>query len=184
MPTEAGASERGPLPLPKENLNHGLRLALTPWAVFSLGMILGWPLPFLGAVFAVLFTLGLQPLPPSYGWSLLRKSAVIMFCAWGLSAVLLPYPIVFLIVVCICVVLAFNLQLKTNDLLLSVFALIAALLVPYLTRNSPDLSGEIALWLVANLLIAMIALSSPHVLGHFGLEFRGLVEPLRPDVCF
>lgn len=157
MPTDASITDAEIAQPPKENHNHGLRLALTPWAVFVIGMIGEIPMAFLSAVFAALFTLGLKPLPPVYGWALLRKSALIMLLAWGLSVLLLPYPIVYLIFICLGVMLSYRLQLKTNDLLLSVFALIAALLVPYLTRNSPDLSGQIAFWLMAHLLIAMVA---------------------------
>ena len=120
-------------------------------------MIWGVPLAFVGAVFAVLFSLGLKPLPPRYGLALLGKSALIMLGAWGLSAALLPYPVVYLIFICAGILLAFHLQLRSGDLLLSVFAVISALLIPYLTRTSPDLASTIAFWLMGNLLIAMVA---------------------------
>lgn len=156
MPTETAVLEGSAEP-PSEKLNHGLRLALAPWAVFCAGMILSMPMAFVGAVFAALFTLGSKPLPPSYGWTLFRNSALIMVFAWGASAALLPYPAVYLIAVCLAVLSAYHLQLRTGDLLLSVFAVIAALLIPYLARNSTDLAGLIGFWLMANLLISMVA---------------------------
>lgn len=116
----------------------------------------GLPLAFVGAVFSVIFCVGRAPVPVAFAWALLSKSAVIMFLAWWLSAVLLPYPFVFLIAVCISVLLAYDLQLRTGDLLLSVFAVIAALLMPYLTRTSPDLAGTIGFWLMVNLLVALL----------------------------
>ena len=63
---------------------------------------------------------------------------------------------VFFISICIGVLLAYKMQLRTGDLLLSVFAVIAALLVPYLMSTSPALAWEIAFWLMVNLLVAMI----------------------------
>lgn len=141
---------------PPENLRHGLRLALAPWIVFSLGLLGYLQLAFIGSVFAALFALGLKPVPVSYGISLLTKSAAILLLSWGLSIWLLPYPVVFLIVVCVGVLLAYRLQIKTGDMLLSVFAVIAALLVPYLVRTGPELAGQIAFWLIANVSVAMI----------------------------
>ena len=63
----------------------------------------------------------------------------------------------FLLAVCVAVLLAYDFQLRTGDLLLSVFAVIAALLVPYLSLSSPELSGTIAFWLMVNLAIAVVA---------------------------
>ena len=40
--------------------------------------------------------------------------------------------------------------------MLSVFAVIAALLVPFLARMGPELAGTIAFWLIANVTVAMI----------------------------
>ena len=154
MPTDAATTLEPKRP---ENIGHGLRLALTPWIVFCAGMTLGLPLAFVGAVFAVIFSIGLKPVPVSYGLSLLCKSAAIMLAAWWLSATLLPYPVVFLVAVCVAVVAAYSLQLRTNDLLLSVFAVIAALLIPYLTRASSELAGTIAFWLLVNVLVSMVA---------------------------
>ena len=127
MPTDAGVTE-GDSEQQKQKLKHGLRLALTPWAVFSAGMIWGMPLAFVGAVFAAIFCLDRKPLPVRYGWALFYKSALVMLVALGLSAVLLPYPVVYLVAICVGVLLAYRLQLKSGDLLLSVFAVIAALL--------------------------------------------------------
>ena len=155
MPTDADKHSLAQI-TPPENVRHGLRLALAPWIVFSLGIVTNLQLAFIGSVFAALFTLGLKPVPVSYGIALLTKSAAILLLAWGLSIWFLPYPVVFLIFVCLGVLLAYRLQIKTGDLLLSVFAVIAALLVPFLARMDPELAGTIAYWLIANVAVAMI----------------------------
>ncbi|MEP1199892.1 hypothetical protein [Tateyamaria sp.] len=80
-----------------------------------------------------------------------------MLLALWLSALFVPYPVVMFLAVCLAVLLAYDLQLRTDDLLLSVFAVIAALLIPYLTLNSPAIADVIAFWLMTNVFIAIVA---------------------------
>ena len=139
------------------NIRHVLRLALAPWLVFLLGLIWGLPLAFIGAVFAVIFSLGKKALSLDYGWSLFSKSAVVMTMAWGIATMVTPYPPVMLVAVCVGTLLAYKMQMKTGDLLLAVFSVISALLIPHLAVTSPGLSSAIAFWLMVNLLVAMAA---------------------------
>ena len=138
-------------------LHHGLRLAVAPAAIFAIGLLFGWPLFFVGAVFAAIFTQGVAPIPKSAGLALVAIGSVLMVSAWIIATVLDPYPVAFLLAVCIAVGLCFAASIRGANVLVIVFALLGALLVPFLVRISPDLAGTIVFWLPANLLIALLA---------------------------
>lgn len=135
--------------------NHGLRLALTPAAVFCAGLILGWPLFYVGAVFATLFTQTPHPLTTRAGARLLVNATAIMGVAWLLATWLNPYPVVFLLGICIALGLAFRCSVSGGSTILVVLLLLGTLLVPFLVRTSSVLAWDIALSLVANIAIAL-----------------------------
>ncbi len=138
-------------------LHRGLRLALAPAAVFAAGLLLDWPLFYVGAVLAAIFTQAPAPIPTRSGLSLVAKGTVFMALAWLLATALDPYPLVFLIAICIAVALCFRASVAGSNILIIVFALLGALLIPFLVRLSPELAHKIMVWLPGNLLIALLA---------------------------
>lgn len=137
-------------------LRYGLRVAITPWLVFASGMIIDWPLAFVGAVFTALFSLGQKPVPNRYGIGLIVAAYGYMIGACVLAVLLRPYPVALLLMVFVAVVMSYYLLLKSQDILLVVMALLGALLIPLQARDSVDTAWQLALWLSNNLLIAFV----------------------------
>ncbi|MDJ0857982.1 MAG: hypothetical protein QNJ03_02805 [Dinoroseobacter sp.] len=147
-------------------------------------MIWGFQLSYVGAVFAMIFTIGPKAMPASYGWALTVKCAGILLVASFGSAVLLPYPLVFLTAICLSVMFAYRTQLVSGDVLLTVFALISALLVPHLTLLSPDLASEIAFALMANLVFAMIIAWCAYIVFPEGEAEQAQTAPKPPPESY
>lgn len=137
--------------------NLGLRLGLAPATLFALGMLFNWPVFYLAAVFAALFTQAPVPMPVSAGVRLLGLSAIMLAAAWVLSAALLPYPIVFLACVALALGAALRAAIQGANVLVVVLAMLAALLVPFLAKLSLGLAGLVSVWLVINMALAMLA---------------------------
>lgn len=135
-------------------LRYGLRVALTPWLVFTLGLIVGWKLSFVGAVFTSLFILGSKAVSTQYAVGLIISSYLYMVSAWFVSAALRGYPAATLLFVFVVVVLSYYILVARKDILTAVMALLGALLIPLQMKTSPDIAWDLAIWLPNNLVIA------------------------------
>lgn len=137
--------------------HYGLRVALTPWCVFVLGLLIDWKLSFVGAVFTSLFILSPNPVPKQYALRLITCSYVYMIGAWFIFAVFRPYPGATLLLVFVAVCLSYYILVTRKDILTVVMALLGALLIPLQMKTAPDVAWELALWLPHNLVIAWLA---------------------------
>ncbi|WP_254436570.1 DUF2955 domain-containing protein [Ruegeria arenilitoris] len=137
-----------------EDRNAVYRLALGVTAVFSLGLFLGWPLAVVGAVFTALFLQAPAALPLAAFAKLFIFSIALMFVSFLLSSVFAPYPVVFLILVAIGIILSFIWSVSGAGVLPGVIALMGALMIPNLVLQSQDLALVLVFWIPLNLLFA------------------------------
>lgn len=140
--------------MPTEDARSIVRNALGTTGVFTLGIYLGWPLAFLGAVFTTLFLQAPAAMPPKVSIKLFVFGFLVMFVAWVISSLLSPYPVVFLAAVAIAIVCSFRWTISGAGMLPGILALMAAMMVPNLVYISPDLAYYIVAWVPVNLLIA------------------------------
>ncbi len=131
-----------------------LRQTIGITGVFSIGLIIGWPLSVIGAVFTALFLQAPVGMTVGASARLFAFSIGLMLVSWLLSAALLPYPVAFLGMVCLGIILSFAWAVSGAGLLPGVLALMAALMIPNLTVQSPDLTLVLVFWVPVNLLIA------------------------------
>ncbi|MGY3572650.1 DUF2955 domain-containing protein [Vibrio paucivorans] len=129
---------------------------MTPWLVFVFGMLIDWPLSFVGAVFTSLFVLGKQQVPVKYAATLIIAAYGYMIAAWFVTGVIRPYPGAMLLIVIVAVSLSYYLLVTRNDILMVVMALLGALLIPLQMKSSPETAWELAIWLPHNLMIAWL----------------------------
>ncbi|HDM8160357.1 TPA: DUF2955 domain-containing protein [Vibrio harveyi] len=140
-------------------LRYGLRVTLTPWFVFVLGLVIGWKLSFVGAVLTSLFILSPKPVPVKYALKLIAVAYLYMIGAWYLFATMRLYPSATLLAVFVAVSLSYKLLVVTKDILTVVMALLGALLIPLLMKSNPDIAWDLAVWLPHNLVIAWVVSS-------------------------
>ncbi|CUK09961.1 hypothetical protein RUE5091_03251 [Ruegeria denitrificans] len=131
-----------------------VRLALGVTCVFALGLFLGWPLAVIGAVFTALFLQAPAALPLAAFAKLFVFSIGLMFVSFLLSSVFAPYPVVFLILVAIGIILSFMWSVSGAGVLPGVIALMGALMIPNLVLQSQDLALVLVFWIPMNLLFA------------------------------
>ncbi|NOD64277.1 MULTISPECIES: DUF2955 domain-containing protein [unclassified Ruegeria] len=137
-----------------EDRNSVIRLALGVTGVFALGLFLGWPLAVVGAVFTALFLQAPAALPLAAFAKLFVFSIGLMFISFLLSSVFAPYPVVFLILVAIGIILSFMWSVSGAGVLPGVIALMGALMIPNLVLQSQDLALVLVFWIPLNLLFA------------------------------
>ncbi len=130
------------------------RLALGVTGVFALGLFLGWPLAVVGAVFTALFLQAPAALPLAAFAKLFVFSIGLMFISFLLSSTFAPYPVVFLILVAIGIILSFIWSVSGAGVLPGVIALMGALMIPNLALQSQDLALVLVFWIPLNLLFA------------------------------
>ncbi|MFA3917063.1 DUF2955 domain-containing protein [Ruegeria hyattellae] len=140
-----------------EDRHSILRLAIGVTGLFSLGLLLGWPLAVVGAVFAALFLQAPAALPLAAFGKLFMFSIGLMFISFLLSSIFAPYPVVFLIMVAIGIVLSFVWSVSGAGVLPGVIALMGALMIPNLVLQSQDLALVLVFWIPLNLLFAGFA---------------------------
>ncbi|WP_306416435.1 DUF2955 domain-containing protein [Vibrio sp. D404a] len=145
--------------LSDSKLRYGLRVTLTPWLIFVLGLVVGWKLSFVGAVLTSLFILSPKPVPVQYAIKLIIVAYVYMIGAWYLSATTRFYPGATLLLVFIGVVLSYKILVVKKDILTVVMALLGALLIPLQMKSDPDIAWDLAIWLPHNLVIAWLVSS-------------------------
>lgn len=137
-----------------EDYRSVVRLAVGTALVFTLGLLTGWPLAFIGALFTTLFLQAPGPMPTKVSLKLFTLALLLMGGAWILSSLLAPYPMVFLAVMCIGVISSFTWSLKGAGILPGVLALMAAMMIPNVVFQSQELGFVLASWIPINLLIA------------------------------
>ncbi|WP_170573673.1 DUF2955 domain-containing protein [Ruegeria atlantica] len=137
-----------------EDRNSILRLAVGVTGVFSLGLFLGWPLAVVGAVFTALFLQAPAALPLAAFGKLFVFSIGLMFISFLVSSVFAPYPVVFLILVAIGIILSFTWSVSGAGVLPGVIALMGALMIPNLVLQSQDLALVLVFWIPLNLFFA------------------------------
>lgn len=162
MPTDANPGALPPEEFSAAEENRvkrclALRQGLTPAVLFGTGLILNWPVFYLAAVFAALFTQAPAPMPTAAGLRLLALAAVMFLAAWAISVLLLPYPVVLLAAIALGLGLAFRAAVNGANMLVIVLAMLAVLLIPFLARISAGLAGSISVWLVVNMGLALVA---------------------------
>lgn len=140
--------------MPIEDRKSVARLALGVTGVFALGLFLGWPLAVVGAVFTALFLQAPAALPLAAFAKLFVFSIGLMFISFLLSSVFAPYPVVFLILVAIGIILSFIWSVSGAGVLPGVIALMGALMIPNLVLQSLDLALVLVFWIPMNLLFA------------------------------
>lgn len=122
--------------------------------VFTIGLLVGWPMAFIGALFTTLFLQAPGPLPPKVSLKLFTLALVLMVVSYMVSSILAPYPAVFLAAVCIAIVSSFTWSLSGAGILPGVLALMAAMMIPNVVYSSKELALVLASWIPINLLIA------------------------------
>ena len=137
-----------------EDYRSVVRLAVGTTVVFTLGLLMGWPLAFMGALFTTLFLQAPGPMPPKVSLKLFTLALLLMAVSWVLSSILAPYPLVFLAVVCIAIMMSFTWSLSGAGILPGVLALMAAMMIPNVVFQSQELAFLLATWIPVNLLIA------------------------------
>ncbi|MGV6805464.1 MAG: DUF2955 domain-containing protein [Ruegeria sp.] len=147
-----------------EDRHSVLRLAFGVTGVFSLGLLLGWPLAVVGAVFTALFLQAPVALPLAAFGKLFIFSIGLMFISFLLSSILTPYPVVFLALVAIGIILSFMWSVSGAGVLPGVIALMGALMIPNLALQSQDLALVLVYWIPLNLLLAGFSSSLMFVL--------------------
>lgn len=130
------------------------RLTLGVTGVFSLGLILDWPLAVVGAVFTALFLQAPAPMPVKTSLKLFTLAIALMALSWLSFSLLKPYPLVFLAGVAIAIVMSFGWSIKGAGILPGVLALMAAMMIPNILVQSSELASVLVFWIPANLLIA------------------------------
>ncbi|GAA6192533.1 DUF2955 domain-containing protein [Phaeobacter sp. NW0010-22] len=140
-----------------EDRRSVLRLAIGVTGLFSLGLLLGWPLSVIGAVFAALFLQAPNALPLAAFGKLFVFSIGLMFVSFVLASITAPYPAVFLILVASAIILSFVWSVSGAGVLPGVIALMGALMIPNLVLQSSDLAFVLVLWIPANLFLAGFA---------------------------
>lgn len=131
-----------------------LRQTIGTTGVFSLGLILGWPLAVVGAVFTALFLQAPAALPVKVTLKLFVFALLLMLTSWIVSSIIAPYPVVFLGAICIAIILSFTWTVAGAGVLPGVLALMAAMMVPNLVLQSKELALVLVGWIPANLMIA------------------------------
>ncbi len=137
-----------------EDYRSVVRLAVGTSAVFTIGLLLGWPMAFIGALFTTLFLQAPGPMPPKVSVKLFTFALLVMLFSWMVSSVLAPYPVVFLAAVCLAIMASFTWSLSGAGILPGVLALMAAMMVPNVVIQSQDLALVLVTWVPINLLIA------------------------------
>ncbi|CAD0186884.1 hypothetical protein RUESEDTHA_03795 [Ruegeria sp. THAF57] len=137
-----------------EDKHAVLRLALGVTGVFALGLFLGWPLAVVGAVFTALFLQAPAALPLAAFGKLFVFSIGLMFISFLLSSVFAPYPVVFLVLMAIGIILSFTWSVSGAGVLPGVIALMGALMIPNLVLQSQDLALVLVFWIPMNLFFA------------------------------
>lgn len=137
-----------------EDYRSIVRLAIGTSAVFTVGLMLGWPMAFIGALFTTLFLQAPAPMPPKVSVKLFTFALLVMLFSWMISSMLAPYPFVFLAAVCLAIVASFTWSLSGAGILPGVLALMAAMMVPNVVIQSQDLAFILVVWVPTNLLIA------------------------------
>ncbi|WP_164660119.1 DUF2955 domain-containing protein [Tropicibacter sp. Alg240-R139] len=137
-----------------EDRDSILRLAFGVTLAFGLGLVLDWPLAYIGAVFAALFLQAPIGLPLAAFGKLFVFSIGLMLISFVLSAVFAPYSVVFLILVAIGIILSFVWSVSGAGVLPGVIALMGALMIPNLLLQSQDLALVLVFWIPLNLFFA------------------------------
>ncbi|MEP3299754.1 MAG: DUF2955 domain-containing protein [Pseudoruegeria sp.] len=140
--------------MPTDQSRSIVRLAIGTTMVFTIGLLIGWPMAFLGAVFTALFLQAPAALPTKVSIKLFVFALLVMGTSWVLSMLLTPYPLVFLASVCLAIVASFKWTMAGAGILPGVLALMAAMMVPNVVYMSPDIGLLIAGWVPVNLLVA------------------------------
>ncbi|SDL32363.1 DUF2955 domain-containing protein [Aliiruegeria lutimaris] len=134
-----------------------MRLTFGTVGVFGLGLLLDWPLSFIGAVFAALFLQAPAAMPVKVAAKLFFFAILLMFASWIVFSLLAPYPLVFLGAVAIAIVLSLTWSLSGAGILPGVLALMAAMMIPNIIVQSKELALVLVAWIPGNLLIAGFA---------------------------
>jgi len=157
------------------------RLGIGVSAVFVIGAGVAWPVAFIGAIFTNLMLQGPAPIPIRAGAMLLGRAAVAMVAVWYCAAVLLAYPLFFLVALTCSIYAIFRFSALGGSMFLVVLLLISVLLIPSLLLTSPELAGTVALWLVINIALAILA---SHVFFWLFPPEEGPIpaKPAKPEV--
>ena len=131
-----------------------LRLTFGVTLVFSLGLILGWPLAVIGSVFTAVFLQSPVAMPTKVSIKLFTFAIALMAVSWLVFSMLLPYPAVFLIGVALAIIISFGWSISGAGILPGVLSLMAAMMIPNIVVQSGELAAVLVFWIPANLLIA------------------------------
>lgn len=143
--------------MPTEDRRAILRLTIGTVGVFGLGLLLDWPLSFVGAVFTALFLQAPAPMQIKVAAKLFLFAILLMFGSWVVFSLLAPYPLVFLGAVALAIVLSFGWSIAGAGILPGVLALMAAMMIPNIIVQSKELALVLVAWIPGNLLIAGFA---------------------------
>lgn len=143
--------------MPTEDRRSILRLTFGTVLVFGLGLLLDWPLSFIGAVFTALFLQAPAAMPLKVAVKLYVFAILLMLVSWIVFSLLAPYPLVFLGAVAVAIVLSFSWSIAGAGILPGVLALMAAMMIPNIIVQSEELALVLVAWIPGNLLIAGFA---------------------------
>jgi uncharacterized membrane protein YccC len=143
---------------------HALRIAAGITVPFVVGEALGWNLPFVASIFALLMLAEKQPVPTlAKAIASVVGIAAAFFAALVLTRIVLPYPFVFVLVVGLAVFAGLYAQLRSTSPIWFFF-LVAVTVTPVMGAQSEGLATTIAGIMIAGMAVANLAVWFAHAL--------------------
>ena len=143
---------------------HALRIAGGIAVPFVVGEALGWDLPFIASILAVLMLAGNQPPPkPAVAIASVLGIAIAFFAAVVLTRISLPHPMVFVSVLGLAVFGGLYAQLRSASPVWFFF-LIAVTVTPLMAAHSEELASGVAGTMVAGMVVAILTVWLVHAL--------------------
>jgi hypothetical protein len=143
---------------------HALRIAGGIALPFVIGEALGWDLPFIASILAVLMLAGRQPAPTlAAAIASVVGIAIAFFAAVVLTRISLPHPMIFVCVLGLAVFGGLYAQLRSASPVWFFF-LIAVTVTPLMAAQSEGLATGVAGTMVAGMIVAILTVWLVHAL--------------------
>ncbi|MEM9432187.1 MAG: hypothetical protein AAGA32_22380 [Pseudomonadota bacterium] len=144
-------------PAPAPNPRRWARMTLGVGTVFCLGVVIAWPMSFVSAIFTGMLLNGARPLPQKAALAALLIAILSMAANWFAAQFLMTYPSVFAIAITLVLYQLYLYGARGGHPVILVLVMIGLVLQPVLLQMSRDLAAIVGLWLILNLLIAIVA---------------------------
>jgi hypothetical protein len=145
-------------------VRHALRIAAGMAVPFVVGEALGWDLPFIASIFALMMLAGKQAAPTlAAAIASVLGIAIAFFAALLLTRLTLAYPPVFILVTGLAVFGGLYAQLRSTSPVWFFF-LIAVTVTPLMASQSEGLATTVAGIMVAAMVVAILTIWLAHAL--------------------